>query len=139
MNTGLGEGVSYRARLLLAIRTEITDNVEICTDKNVELEETFPISESSYSKNEEFFLFSAILEASMLDKKLSDRPVCFELSMGNAGNSLDGQNESQCYNMSDDEEFGKNNEQDYYLRRILINEFGKIFILSFVFVSTYKM
>lgn len=96
--------LNYRARLLIAIRTEITDNVEISPDKNVELEETFPISESSYSKSEEFFLFSTILEASMIDKKLCDRPVFFELSMGNAGNSLDGQNESQYNNMSDEEE-----------------------------------
>lgn len=30
----------------------------------------------------------------MLDKKLHDKQVYFELSMGNAGNSLDGHNES---------------------------------------------
>ncbi|XP_039959454.1 otoferlin-like [Bactrocera tryoni] len=94
LNTGLGEGVSYRARLLLAIRTEITDNVEMTTEKNVELEPAYPISESSYSRNEEFFLFGSIIEASMLDKKVSDKTVFFELSMGNAGNSLDGHNES---------------------------------------------
>ncbi|XP_037936219.1 otoferlin-like [Teleopsis dalmanni] len=94
LNTGLGEGVSYRARLLIAIRTEITDNIEISTEKNVELEPTYPISESSYSRNEEFFLFGSIIEASMLDKKISDKTVFFELSMGNAGNSLDGHNES---------------------------------------------
>lgn len=104
LNTGLGEGVSYRARLLIAIRTEITDNVEICPDKNVELEETCSISESSYSKNEEFFLFATILEASMMEKKLCERPAFFELSMGNAGNSLDGHNESACKNLSDDDE-----------------------------------
>lgn len=28
LNMGLGEGVSYRARLLIAIRTEITDNID---------------------------------------------------------------------------------------------------------------
>lgn len=151
LNTGLGEGVSYRARLLIAIRTEITDNVEICPDKNgifthvhlylnnttntysifsstVELEETFPISESSYSKNEEFFLFSTILEASMIEKKLCDRPVFFELSMGNAGNSLDGQNETQCNNLSDgEEEFGKNlsraiSSGSFYLSSIKFTE-----------------
>jgi otoferlin len=104
LNTGLGEGVSYRARLLIAIRTEITDNVEICAEKNVELEPTFPISESSYCKNEEYFLFSTVLEASMLDKKISDRPVYFELSMGNAGNSLDGHNESSISHYDGDEE-----------------------------------
>lgn len=60
----------------------------------MELEQTFPISESSYCKNEEFFLFSTVFEATMLDRKLNDRQVYFELSMGNAGNSLDGHNES---------------------------------------------
>ncbi|XP_055682391.1 otoferlin [Lutzomyia longipalpis] len=104
LNSGLGEGVSYRARLFIAIRTEITDNVEITPEKNVELEQTFPVSESSYSKCEEFFLFSTIMEASMLDKKLCDKQVLFELSIGNSGNSLDGHNESSCTINNDDEE-----------------------------------
>ncbi|XP_055522373.1 otoferlin-like isoform X2 [Wyeomyia smithii] len=103
LNTGLGEGVSYRARLLIAIRTEITDNVELLTDKNVELESTLPISESSYCKHDDFFMFGSVLEASMIDRKVCDRPVYFELSMGNAGNSLDGHNESAA-NLSDDDE-----------------------------------
>ncbi|XP_053689019.1 otoferlin-like [Sabethes cyaneus] len=103
LNTGLGEGVSYRARLLLAIRTEITDNIELLTDKNVELESTLPISESSYCKHDDFFMFASVLEASMIDRKVCDRPVYFELSMGNAGNSLDGHNES-AGNLSDDDE-----------------------------------
>lgn len=62
------------------------------------------ISESSYSKTEEFFLFATIMEASMIDRKLSDKPCYFELSMGNAGNSLDGHNESTCNNLNDDED-----------------------------------
>lgn len=40
----------------------------------------------------------------MLDKKLSEKPVYFELSIGNAGNSLDGHNESNCNNLNDDDE-----------------------------------
>ena len=44
LNTGLGEGVSYRARLLVAIRTEITDNIDFAPSE-VEVEPTFPISE----------------------------------------------------------------------------------------------
>lgn len=107
LNTGLGEGVSYRARLLIAIRTEITDNADISTDKNVELEQTYPISESSYCKNEEFFLFTTIFEASMLDKKTSDKSVHFELSIGNWGNSLDGHNDSQSNQYDDDDELGE--------------------------------
>ena len=30
----------------------------------------------------------------MIDKKMSDKPVQFEISMGNAGNSIDGQMQS---------------------------------------------
>lgn len=106
LNSGLGEGVSYRARLLIAIRTEITDNVDMAADKNVELEPTLAIAESAYSKSEEFFLFGAIMEASMVDRKLAERAVYFELSMGNAGNSLDGHNESSvaCNNLNDDDD-----------------------------------
>lgn len=40
----------------------------------------------------------------MIDKKLSDKSVYFELSIGNAGNSIDGHNESQCNNLGDDGE-----------------------------------
>ncbi|XP_047105001.1 otoferlin-like [Schistocerca piceifrons] len=93
LNSGLGEGVSYRARLLVAIRTEITDTIDLAPSE-VEVEPTFPINESSYAKNEEFFLFATILEATMIDKKLGDKPVYFELSIGNAGNSIDGHNET---------------------------------------------
>lgn len=39
----------------------------------------------------------------MIDKKFSDKPCYFELSMGNAGNSLDGHNESNCKNLNDDD------------------------------------
>lgn len=44
LNSGLGEGVSYRARLLLAIRTEITDNMDLLQSE-VEVEPTFAIQE----------------------------------------------------------------------------------------------
>lgn len=121
----LGEGVSYRARLLIAIRTEITDNTDISTDKNVELEQTYPINESSYCKNEEFFLFSTIFEASMLDKKTSDKSVHFELSIGNWGNSLDGHNESQTHHYDDDDDLGKHAEG---VGKTLIKNFHEIFL-----------
>lgn len=44
------------------------------------------------------------MEATMIEKKLYDKPIYFELSMGNAGNSLDGHNESHCNNLSDEDE-----------------------------------
>ncbi|XP_046836781.1 otoferlin isoform X1 [Vespa crabro] len=93
LNTGLGEGISYRARLLIAIRTEISDNVEMAPSE-VEVEPTVPINEAAYARNEEFFLFATIMDATMIDKKLCDKPMYFEISIGNAGNALDGHNES---------------------------------------------
>lgn len=60
----------------------------------VEVEPTPVINESAYSRNEEFFLFASIMDATMIDKKLGDKPMYFEISIGNAGNSLDGHNES---------------------------------------------
>ena len=41
---------------------------------------------------EEYFLFGCFLEASMIDRKLSEKPIHFECSIGNAGNVLDGYN-----------------------------------------------
>jgi len=31
------------------------------------------------------------MDATMIDKRLTDKPVQFEISMGNAGNTIDGQ------------------------------------------------
>ncbi|XP_076628965.1 otoferlin isoform X7 [Colletes latitarsis] len=93
LNAGLGEGISYRARLLIAIRTEISDNVEMAPSE-VEVEPAMLVNETAYARNEEFFLFATIMDATMIDKKLGDKPMYFEISIGNAGNALDGHNES---------------------------------------------
>lgn len=50
LNTGLGEGVSYRARVLVAIRTEITENTEFM-NSGVDVEPTYPISEVKVERN----------------------------------------------------------------------------------------
>ena len=61
--------------------------------------------QTSYGKNEEFFLFASIIDAAMIDKKLGDKPLYFEISIGNAGNSLDGHNEtSKDFSESDSDE-----------------------------------
>lgn len=104
-------------RLLIAIRTEITDNVEMALSE-VEVEPTVPINETAYARNEEFFLFATIMDATMIDKKVSDKPMYFEISIGNAGNALDGHNES--FKVKNLMQFilGKNNQ----LKRFLIKE-----------------
>lgn len=80
-------------RMLISIRTEITDIVD-CLASDVELEPALPVNEQAFGKNEEFFLFGSVFDANMIEKRLADKPIYFELSVGNAGNSLDGTKES---------------------------------------------
>ncbi|XP_016803687.1 otoferlin isoform X3 [Pan troglodytes] len=92
LNEGLGEGVSFRARLLLGLAVEILDtsNPELTSSTEVQVEQATPISESCAGKMEEFFLFGAFLEASMIDRRNGDKPITFEVTIGNYGNEADG-------------------------------------------------
>ncbi|CAB1331252.1 unnamed protein product, partial [Coregonus sp. 'balchen'] len=98
LNEGLGEGVSFRARLL-----------------------------SATGKVEEFFLFGAFLEATMIDRKIGDKPISFEVTIGNYGSEIDGvtkpksssrkkgggdgdEEESELIQGSSDEEEGDDND-----------------------------
>ncbi|XP_035946139.1 otoferlin isoform X5 [Halichoerus grypus] len=92
LNEGLGEGVSFRARLMLGLAVEILDtsNPELTSSTEVRVEQATPISESCTGKMEEFFLFGAFLEASMIDRKNGDKPITFEVTIGNYGNEVDG-------------------------------------------------
>ncbi|XP_078397631.1 otoferlin isoform X1 [Cetorhinus maximus] len=92
LNEGLGEGVSFRARLLINIGMEILDtaSTEIMNSTDVQVESIQQISDLSTGKLEEFFLFSAFLEATMLDRRIGDKPVNFEVTIGNYGNQIDG-------------------------------------------------
>lgn len=77
-------------RILISVRTEIMDILECPQSTEVELECLPPITDSALGKNEDFLLFGSIFEATMIDKRLVDKPLSFELSIGNTGNSLDG-------------------------------------------------
>ncbi|XP_050710389.1 otoferlin-like isoform X3 [Eriocheir sinensis] len=101
LNAGLGEGIAYRGRLFMALRCQITDQLDVAPSE-VEVENTLPIQEGNYGKSEDFLLFALVQEATMIEKRVSDKPVTFELSIGNAGNSLDGW--SSVKPSSDDEE-----------------------------------
>jgi len=64
--------------------------------------------QSTYGKNEEYFLFGSIMDATMIDKRLGDKPLFFEISMGNSGNSLDGHNfSSQESEVEEDDSLGR--------------------------------
>ncbi|XP_050804653.1 otoferlin isoform X6 [Gopherus flavomarginatus] len=92
LNEGLGEGVSFRARLLLSLAVEILDtsNPEITSSTEVQVEQTTPVADNCTGKMEEFFLFGAFLEATMIDRKIGDKPINFEVTIGNYGNQIDG-------------------------------------------------
>ncbi|XP_058611291.1 otoferlin isoform X14 [Onychostoma macrolepis] len=92
LNEGLGEGVSFRARLLISIAVEILDtsSTEIMSSTEVQIEQVSNMSESATGKMEEFFLFGSFLEATMIDRKIGDKPISFEVTIGNYGNQIDG-------------------------------------------------
>uniref|UniRef100_A0A3Q3WWF6 Otoferlin n=1 Tax=Mola mola TaxID=94237 RepID=A0A3Q3WWF6_MOLML len=92
LNEGLGEGVSFRARLLLSIAVEILDTTspEIISSTEVQVEAISNISESATGKIDEFFLFGSFLEATMIDRKIGDKTISFEITIGNYGNQIDG-------------------------------------------------
>uniref|UniRef100_A0A4W5LPB4 Otoferlin n=1 Tax=Hucho hucho TaxID=62062 RepID=A0A4W5LPB4_9TELE len=130
LNEGLGEGVSFRARLLVSLCVEILDtsSPEVMSSTEVKVEGVPKISErknnlssvatlttefqtasgsninqellvwsfmkqvsmSATGKVEEFFLFGAFLEATMIDRKIGDKPICFEVTIGNYGSEIDG-------------------------------------------------
>uniref|UniRef100_A0A8C0VEA0 Otoferlin n=1 Tax=Cyanistes caeruleus TaxID=156563 RepID=A0A8C0VEA0_CYACU len=120
LNEGLGEGVSFRARLLLGLAVEILDTTnpeinsstegcfsmwEIHADSDSSPNSScsahilmemgvrtllVPLEMNCSGKMEEFFLFGAFLEATMIDRKIGDKPINFEVTIGNYGNQVDG-------------------------------------------------
>ncbi|TRY81428.1 hypothetical protein DNTS_008147 [Danionella cerebrum] len=91
LNEGLGEGVSFRARLLISLAVEILDtsSPEVTSSTEVQVEGIPNISDNATGKIEEFFLFGSFLEATMIDRKIGDKPINFEVTIGNYGSELD--------------------------------------------------
>uniref|UniRef100_A0A8C7E6K3 C2 domain-containing protein n=1 Tax=Naja naja TaxID=35670 RepID=A0A8C7E6K3_NAJNA len=58
------------------------------TDAEVEAFDVPP--EIHEEQLEEFLLFGAFFEATMIDRKVGDKPISFEVSVGNFGNVIDG-------------------------------------------------
>uniref|UniRef100_A0A4W3JS53 Fer-1 like family member 6 n=1 Tax=Callorhinchus milii TaxID=7868 RepID=A0A4W3JS53_CALMI len=81
LNEGFGEGVSFRGRLLIEITVEILST----NSTEVEVESMEPSSWVCL----DFLLFGAFFEATMIDRKIGDRPISFEVTVGNYGNYLD--------------------------------------------------
>ncbi|XP_058879672.1 otoferlin-like isoform X5 [Acipenser ruthenus] len=114
LNEGLGEGVSFRARLLISIVVEILDtaSTEIMSTTEVQVEQIQNISEYVTGKMEEFFLFGAFLEATMVDRKIGDKPISFEVTIGNYGNQIDGVNKPTMHRKKKDGGDGDEEESE---------------------------
>ncbi|KFV19953.1 Fer-1-like 6, partial [Tauraco erythrolophus] len=89
LNEGFGEGVSFRGRLFIEIAVEIlSGGAHKMNSTEVEVESFDVVSE--VEKFEEFLLFGTFFEATMIDRKVGDKPITFEISVGNFGNITDG-------------------------------------------------
>uniref|UniRef100_A0A8B9QRD2 Otoferlin n=1 Tax=Anas platyrhynchos TaxID=8839 RepID=A0A8B9QRD2_ANAPL len=84
--------------LLMSLAVEILDtsNPEINSSTEVQVEQATSVADvrkpplTLKSPMEEFFLFGAFLEATMIDRKIGDKPINFEVTIGNYGNQIDG-------------------------------------------------
>ncbi|NWX69431.1 FR1L4 protein, partial [Alca torda] len=88
LNEGMGEGIFYRGRILMAIMVEIFSSpseAEQPEEVTVEVEELHALPENALGRKEEFLLFAAFFDATMMDSSLSSKSVSFEVSIGNYG------------------------------------------------------
>uniref|UniRef100_A0A8C2A9B2 Fer-1 like family member 6 n=1 Tax=Cyprinus carpio TaxID=7962 RepID=A0A8C2A9B2_CYPCA len=117
LNEGVGEGVSYRGRVYIELSVEILSGgapdsksllskISLKDTKGGKAGAKDPKpgtgagGEEDKSKTigpeindedmETFLLFGCVFEASMIDRRIGDRPVSLEFTIGNFGNLIDG-------------------------------------------------
>ncbi|CAF4888115.1 unnamed protein product, partial [Rotaria sp. Silwood1] len=85
LSEGMGEAVSYKGRILMAIEchpitAENTPNMNIQKETGIQFPEAyiFPMKRT-------FLLFGCIYDVSMIDKSFGSATICFELSIGPSG------------------------------------------------------
>ncbi|XP_028939006.1 dysferlin isoform X4 [Ornithorhynchus anatinus] len=84
LNTGKGEGVSYRGRMLLALETKLVD----CPEQRLEpIHSDDILRVEKYLRRRKYSLFASFYSATMLHNV--DAAVQFEVSIGNYGNKFD--------------------------------------------------
>ncbi|TNM89206.1 hypothetical protein fugu_005461 [Takifugu bimaculatus] len=94
LNEGLGEGIFYRGRILLALAVEVYSShssagPEVPEAVTVVVEETHPLPEGFLGEKEDFLLFASVFEITMMDPSVGTKPVRFELSIGNCGKAVE--------------------------------------------------
>ncbi|NWZ19832.1 FR1L4 protein, partial [Asarcornis scutulata] len=84
LNEGVGEGIFYRGRILMAITVEIFSSPSVA-ERKLAWADFSLLAQNVLGKKEEFLLFAAFFEATMMDSSLGSKPVSFEVSIGNYG------------------------------------------------------
>ncbi|KAJ6658561.1 hypothetical protein lerEdw1_019949 [Lerista edwardsae] len=84
LNTGKGEGVAYRGRLLVELETKLVDHVE---QKLEDIPADDILRVEKYLRRRKYCLFAAFYSATMLQDV--DDAIQFEVSIGNYGNKFD--------------------------------------------------
>ncbi|NWT75920.1 FR1L4 protein, partial [Prunella himalayana] len=92
LNEGMGEGIFYRGRILMAITVEIFSSPSAAERKlgyrmRGSQADFCLLAQNVLGRKDEFLLFAAFFEATMMDSSLSSKPVSFEVSIGNYGKS----------------------------------------------------
>ncbi|NWY72512.1 FR1L4 protein, partial [Erithacus rubecula] len=99
LNEGKGEGIFYRGRILMAITVEIFSSARAAERKlgdrtrgSVLAHKALRLivcllAQNVLGRKDEFLLFAAFFEATMMDSSLISKPVSFEVSIGNYGKS----------------------------------------------------
>uniref|UniRef100_A0A8C4X0F3 Otoferlin a n=1 Tax=Eptatretus burgeri TaxID=7764 RepID=A0A8C4X0F3_EPTBU len=122
LNDGIGEGVAFRARLLMSVSVEMVDPDDtdclILTEPTVE--SITPLPPAIAGRIDEFLLFATFMEATMIDRHVSDKPISFEVSIGNFGNALDGMNISEQHSDEEDDDNDDDNDQKLLLQHMTI-------------------
>lgn len=101
LNNGIGEGISYRGRILMSIECFEAEPDETGTFLK---EDTPPLPKSKEGKLESHLLFATFYEASMIPKKIGDKPVEFEVTIGEFGVYLEEEQQTSSKNGDDVDE-----------------------------------
>uniref|UniRef100_A0A3Q3F5Z8 Fer-1 like family member 6 n=1 Tax=Kryptolebias marmoratus TaxID=37003 RepID=A0A3Q3F5Z8_KRYMA len=119
LNEGIGEGVSYRGRVYLELTVEIMTggagsesklsrmSKPVKDAKSVKAggkdgktpmgSKTSLTTEFQLFDIKNFLLFGAVFEATMIDRKIGDRPISFEFSLGESLSDLTGSSPPSSY------------------------------------------
>uniref|UniRef100_A0AAZ3QBL6 C2 domain-containing protein n=1 Tax=Oncorhynchus tshawytscha TaxID=74940 RepID=A0AAZ3QBL6_ONCTS len=89
LNEGVREGVSWRGRVYLELSVEILPGGGGESNVAPILSPSCPPPPQLIDKDN-FLLFGTVFEATMIDRKIGDKPINFELSVGNFGNVQEG-------------------------------------------------